>query len=430
MRHSTWIGGITGALLAVSVSAQDLGFRVTAQATHSDNLQRGEPGTELDDTIASLELAFGALKDSGPLTYDFNGQYRYLEYLQDTFRAEPVLALDLDSTWVILPNRLEWVLQDNYGQLTADALEANNPGNREDSNILTTGPTFTFRFGSQLNAIVRARYVDQYFETTNADNNRISTELELQRMLGVDRSISLIGINDALDFDDNALTDFDRRAVFLRYQTLVAGNTFTVDAGVNEVDDGFVTSDGTLYRISLERATSALMSYRLDVSQSYSDSGLRLASSNGGLGSIGGAQDTIANGTPLELQTASLVVSRTAGRSVLNVTADYTQERFLEITGQDRDVTGITADFEYALTPFSAAGIQATFQTVGFGDLDRDDDDFDYGVYYRRQFGRSISAVVSITDSQRRSSQIGRDYDELRASINFSYSRGRLFEGQ
>lgn len=407
--------------------SQEFGYRLTGQITSSDNIRRTEVAP-IDENITSIELAVAALKDSGRFLYELDGQYRYLKYLNDTFDAQPIVALSLDSSWELVPERLLWVLVDNFGQLTSNPFQAANPGNRENSNLFATGPDWTIRFGRQLDAIVRGRYAGQWFETSNADNSRVAGELEILRPLSEGRSLSVIFSSESVDFKDFANQGYGRQAAFFRYAGALGASDVQFDAGINQIVIDGEKAAGNLFRASIERESAAGSSIQIDASKMFSDSGLRLAGNGSGLGSIGSAQRTVANGIPLELIQASMIVARRRGRSALNGTVEFLDENFLSDLAEDRRIWRAGAEYEFSLSVYSTIGILGAFQRTRFSSIEREDDDREYSAYFRRQLGRSFDVIFTVSDASRRSTRAGRSYDEFRIFLSLAYSRGQLFE--
>ena len=403
------------------------GYRLSTQLTHSDNIRRSSGG-ELDDVIGSIQLDFSLAQETGPLQGDITAQYRYIEYLEDSFDAEPIAAFDGQLEWLIIPDRLTWEFLDSFGQLTTDPFQTDTPSNRQDSNVFTTGPQLDFRLGQVTTLNIGARYVDQYFEESEAGNERVTGTIELARQLSNDRNISLVLDAEETTFDDESFMKFERRSAFVRFDSPLGASQLSLDIGVNQIDRAGQSNTGTLYRLSFTRDANEQFTWGGSVSRSFSDAGLRLSSARSQLQNIGGAQDIIATGSPLELVGASIFATKEIGRGTLSINADMVEEDFINSTQPNRDIRQADLSFDYRLSERSFFQMSATFERSTFDAIDREDEDLDYGLSYVRDVGRNFVLTLSVTKSSRDSTENDGGFDETRAIIRLAYSNGVLAE--
>src|SRR5688572_9039668 len=139
-------GVAAGALLAVSVAdATDFQYAIEAGAGTTDNITR-QPVNPEDETIATVGLDLQLRRDASKVDVDALIDLAYFDYLNDTFSSDLLGIAFADIHAELVPDRFSWVLTDSFGQLSLDPFEASTPENRENVNLLTTGPDFLMRF--------------------------------------------------------------------------------------------------------------------------------------------------------------------------------------------------------------------------------------------------------------------------------------------
>ena len=159
IRHSNLL--LASALLLAcgmqSLAAAELEAEVRAGVGVSDNIARTST-LEIEETITTVGFEFAATEQTRRLDLNIRSNVDYLNYVDDTFDAEWVGGLDGYANFSLIDERLSWDIRDNFGQQLLDPLEAARPGNRENVNFFTTGPTLTLSPGGRTPMVLDARY--------------------------------------------------------------------------------------------------------------------------------------------------------------------------------------------------------------------------------------------------------------------------------
>ena len=170
--------------------AAELEAEVRAGVGVSDNIARTST-MEIDETIATVGFDFAATEQTRRLDLDIRSNVDYLDYVDDTFDAEWVGGLNGLAIFSLIDERLTWEIRDNFGQQLLDPLEVARPGNRENVNFFTTGPTLTSSAGGRNPIVLDARYSRVSYEERPFDNDRLSGRLSVGRNTSRDATASL-----------------------------------------------------------------------------------------------------------------------------------------------------------------------------------------------------------------------------------------------
>ena len=405
---------------ASSIAAEyDAEFR--AGIGVSDNVTRVAQG-EVDETIATAGLSLSATEQTRKLDLALSLDIDYLDYLDDTYDSEYVGGLNGIATFNIVDERLQWVIQDTYGQQLLDPLAPARPDNREDVNYFTTGPTFSFLPGSRSPVQIEARYSRVNFEERPSDNDRLSGALSVGRDTGRDTTISLNLTAERVEFDDGAAADrLDSASAYIRYEKAGNRTTVSADLGYNEVESGGFEGDGLLLNVDVSRQTSANGTLALTASSSYSDQGDIFRLLQDTTGDLRETADGVSTEAPFQHNFLALSYVIAQERYGIDLSTSFSEEDFEGGVGLDRDVFRSDARFtrEISRRVFVRADIR--FARREFKYLDRRDDDLVLGVTGGYRFMDGVAVSLEYQHFQRNSITVGADFTENRAFLRLEY---------
>ena len=95
-----------------------------------------------------------------------------MNYLEGAYGNEFIGRFDGQAQYSLIPERLTWVLRDDFRQATLDAFTPVAPNNRQNMNYLATGPDLYLRLGGTAFLNASARYADAYYQTSPFDSTR------------------------------------------------------------------------------------------------------------------------------------------------------------------------------------------------------------------------------------------------------------------
>ena len=189
-------------------------YGVNAGVGESDNVTLAS-SDKVSQTIATLNADFDVNEKSRLLEVDAKGNFSYLDYLQNAYSSQLIGRFDGAANLAIVPERLTWVLRDDFGQAALDPFTPVTPINIENVNYVSTGPDAHLRLGSTGFLNVSARYAQAQYQTSPFNSNRASGQLGVGRDLSASSTVSLNGEGERVMFDNTVVnTDFDRYSAY------------------------------------------------------------------------------------------------------------------------------------------------------------------------------------------------------------------------
>jgi hypothetical protein len=377
---------VASLLAATSVASAEINYEVGLAYGHSDNIRRVSVGEESEDIAAgTFKLS---IDQRGPrLNADLIADLAYNKYLNDTYSSEVVGNFAGSAVFAIVPERLQWVIADNFGQVLSDPFMPATPDNRENINYLVTGPDFTLALGAQSRLRLGAKYIATEYERQRLDSEGYRGELALIRVLSSRSSVSLNARVAQVEYERAELdADFDTTEAFVRYDVSGARTNLQLDLGYTQIDREAAEEkeDGLLLRAEVSRRLSAASVAVLAAGREFSSAGTAFA-----------AHQT---GVSADLATAP------GRQSAQPFTNDYVNLRWIF----DRNRTG-----------FSLYGRWAD-QTYD-GEPMLDQMLLTYGAQFRRDFSPLVSLVVDATATRGDFAQPNGDYDELNGGLSVQW---------
>jgi hypothetical protein len=339
--------------------AQTLLYGVDVGVAETDNVTLVSTD-KVSQTIAVADADFDIKQQSRLLDVDAKGDFTDLNYLQGAYGNEVIGRFDGSAHLAIIPERLVWVVQDDFGQAALDPFTPTTPANLENINYLSTGPDMVLRFGASnyLNASVR--YARAQFETSPYNSNRVLGNLAWGYQLSAQSSVSLNGETERVMFQNTALnSDFDRNSGFAQYEVKGARTDFSAELGATTISQSagaistigqnvsLTTSyqnasstTGGLAKLQLTRKLSAASNLTLSAGHYLTDA----SSSFGNL--QGGALGTI--GTAPAAQTAENYISNYASvgwayrrnRTTISLSGRWERDSYLSQSQLDNTIGG------------------------------------------------------------------------------------------
>jgi hypothetical protein len=293
---------------AAGSKAQTFVYGVDAGVAESDNVTLVSTD-KVSQTIAVADGDFDIRERSRLLDLDAKGDFSYLDYLQGAYGGQLIGRFDGSAHLALIPDRLIWVVEDNFGQAALDPFTPVTPTNLENVNYVSTGPDFALHFGASSYLNASARYARAQYETSPFNSNRLLGNLVWGYQLSAQSSVSLNGDTERVLFENTALnSDFDRSSGFVRYDVRGARTDLSVDLGattisenagtiaVNQngtlttVDQNHGATTGGLVKLDLSRKLSSAATLTFSLGRELTDASTSFSNlQSGALGSVGTA---------------------------------------------------------------------------------------------------------------------------------------------
>lgn len=406
-------------------------------ADYSDNVARA-PVDEESDTIGTVRIGVGIEETRPRLRTRLDADLQYRHYLESAFDNEIVGGLSGELGWSILPERLIWVVEDNYGQLAANRAFPDSPANRQDFNYFSTGPDLHLPFGQRMFFNVSGRWSDVYYEDTDqpagpvpgpiaADqgSNSMEGSLALGRQISEQSTFSLNGSVEEITYDDEQFDDYRVTEAYLRYDVDGGRTQLSLDAGYTEAVRDEQSTGGLLGRFNLSREITSRSTLSLDVGTEFADtaSAFRLDQVAGGVSPEG--EDAIATNDVFRTNYAYVRLSTERERTTFEVNVNARSERYEHDTLLDREMYGGGLYVTRRLSPRLDLDFRGTYTHEDFVNDDFASGEWSVGAGLAWRLSRQLSIRFTADHYEGAGDGTSRDYEENRLFLGLRYSSRR-----
>ena len=415
-------------LLVVSGTprAATLDYQLTAGGGHSDNISR-VPVDQESENIASAGLQFSLDQRSSRLYADMVGNFAYYDYLDNTFDDEVLGNFAGQARFAFVPERFEWLLADNFGQVLSDPFMPATPDNRENINYLTTGPDVLFALGSQTRLRLAARYSMTTYEDSDFDSDSALAEIELSRVLSSASSIGFVGRAQQIEYDERQLNaDYDQSEAFLRYSAEGARTFLTADAGYTRIKrDATGNSDsGPLFRLDVTRRLTASTTASLSLAREFSSGGTDFASNQSGqsisLETAPGRQTV----EPFTRESAGLSWTFSRNRTSLSLSGAWDDHTYDNQPELDQTLTSGMIAVRREISPVMSLVVDGGYLRSAFDQPGGDYTEASGGLTFSWRLSGRVSLNATYDYVDRNSDLAAGGYTENRYWFYIGYGRG------
>ncbi|MGH8063210.1 MAG: outer membrane beta-barrel protein [Pseudoxanthomonas sp.] len=413
---------VPGTALAARVD-----YNVDLGVEHNDNVSLSP-----DDAIAQrylrAGLGFTVTENTSALQAQVNGRVEYRNYEDDIFNDTTDGTLSGRVNWIAIPQRLFFTVEDSLSVQPVNALSPDGPGNRQQVNVFSAGPTLLVNWSPSLQGQAELRYIDSNAEISDQFNSkRVAAALRTIKELSPTRRLSANLQAQKVDFDDDIVArDYDRYDLFGRYSHSLAHVDLGVDAGYSRIEyqhgesrsEPLLRADvtwnptershftGTISSQFSDTATDALT--RIEADATVPDNVL--------------TGDAVINASPYKVRSLDLGYSHTDTRLDFGASA-YVQNRdYIDSDQFDQDTHGVRADVHWLLRRTLALGLFANGETIDYTQLNRKDDTVRLGATLRYHWARKWSVSLQAEHYRRDSTEAGQDVAQNIVYLSVSYS--------
>jgi hypothetical protein len=412
------------ALVVIAPARAELNGVAEAGVGYSDNIGR-VPANETDETIGTVGLELDWVERTRRIRGDATVDLSYFEYLDDTYDSEVQGTANGTLALAIVPETLQWVFQDSFGQAQADPFAPTTPATREDLNYFSTGPDLTLRLGSTGFGRLFGRWSTTTYERSPLDADRTTAGVALGRRASPRSELSLNAVTESVDFDEAFNTDFDRDSVFLGWNLDASRTVLDAQLGYTWLErDGADKSGNALVNVVITRDLSASSVLALTLGTQLGDAGDSLRTElQGGVVGGGGTQIT-ATADPFEQRLASLEWRYNRGRTGFSVGASWTEEDYETQTQLNRTRQAYTASVSRRLASAVDFNVFGTLEKEDFDNTDLTSDELRLGAVLNWRAWRTLGLRLTAERYDRDTSNGTGEYQENRAFLTLAYYWG------
>jgi hypothetical protein len=419
-----------GATLALSLllmhdsAIAEANLSVEATAGYTDNLLRTPDGDE--DFPFALGFTGTWIESTRRLSADVEGRVNGVTYLNGSFDDEVVGQLDGSVTFWAVPERFAWVLENVYGQITTDPFSPISPENRQNTNVLSTGPDWFIPLGERTRAYLGGRYSSvQYEVTDDEDSERLLGIAGVDRFISSSSRLGLQAAIETVDFDSVLQSDFDRKEAYIQYeQSRGPELDLAVNAGYTWLSSDEGDRSRPMIDVQLSRRVSSSVKLQLHLVSRFSDAGSIFATGGSFPDSLpSAAPGVIPEGGVFEERGGSGVLTFQRARTMLSFAIGVADELY-ETGNLDRRRYDAMMTAERRMTPRMTASADISWSRNEYqsAELDQEDTDTEYQLQVIRELGQRMSlACVGLYAARSSDRPLG-GYHETQAYLVLNYS--------
>ena len=424
--------------LGLAPQAQALRVEYTAdlQAEYNDNVLLTEED-QVSSTLLMPGLGFLIRHESSTLRTEIAGRALHRRYDDDRFDSATDATLRGTLDWTIVPERLSFSVVDDLTVQPVDTFAADAPGNRQQINILSAGPTLQFRWSPTWRGAAELRWIRSDAEVTDEfDSQRVLLALRSNKALGETGTLSINAQTQQVDFDDDMLArDYRRDDVYLRYVRTLARFELGLDAGWSRLEyrdrrEGF--DDGRndpLLRAEAAWRPNPGHRIGLRYTREFSDvTGDALYS--GAVAEPGDPTpppaivtgDTVVNASPYLDERLGAAYDYTSTRFNAGVTPHIERIRYSDDDRFDQNGRGVGVELDWRARRTLLLGFSAAYDRIEYITLQRTDSTTRYALHARYEWTRRWSATAGVQRYVRRSTAAGESADQTLFTVGVTYA--------
>jgi hypothetical protein len=418
------VAPLAAALASFATARADIPVEAYVGGGYSDNIARVETG-EKSEPIVFAGGNLGWHGQGSRVDGSAAAGFDWYHYGGNVFSDELLGHAIADLHLGLVPHRILWVVTENFGQTASDPLQPSTALNRQNVNVLSTGPDLKARWGGATTLTVSARYNNVRYEVSPSDYAGWSGQLTLGRELSAASALNLVLGHERVDYQQTVFPNYERNQAYLQYVLKGSRTTLDVIAGGSQLRQTSRRFDDPLARLTLSRRISARSTLSLSGLYGVSTGGEIFRSlqpvDSGRLPTQTFA--TVGDSALQSLVTGGLTT--VWERTTLDIGATYGKERYTTATNNDVDHRGGNLGLTRSLTPSLTAGLLLRRERREYLNTGRAFDDTNYSLTGEKKLGRFLAVVLELSHNDRSDSLHVAGYKENVGFLRLKWARAR-----
>lgn len=434
------------ALASGTAVAGQLDYTAYAGIEHTDNvnLSASQP---VSQNILSPGINFSFLQQGSTIQANVVGALEYRHFMGGAFDNQTFAQLNGQLNWTVLPQRLDFTVQDFAGVQPLSTLSNNTPANQQQTNVVTLGPTLHFRLGNTVHGQGELRYIGSDASRTKEFNSsRGLAALRLIKDLNPTDQLSLNLESLHVNYTErvtqgstgNLNPDYNGNAGYVRYLSQLAHLDIDAAVGWSQLDfHGAPNESSPLLRLTVGWQANPYNNFSITGARQYSDATQDLmtptaqklvdaatAGDYAGPGSGGiNTGDSVINQQVYLDRRVEATYTFTTARFNLTLSPFYGRRSYPNDLSFDQTERGVSGGFNYKITDRLSLLASADVRRLTYRTLQRRDRVSAYQVGLNAVQTRHWSYQFSLTHRERSSNVSDAGYRENGIYFGVSYRR-------
>jgi hypothetical protein len=419
-----------GAIAAGQAHA-DFSLGVRTGLGYTDNVTRVRENGE-SESLATLGLRFGYDEHTAKLNADARANLSYVEYLGDSYSGEIVGGLSGKAQAMLIEDRLGWTVQDEFNQSQINAFGRESTDNRENVNLLETGPDLLLNLGNRNHLDLSARYGNVWFEKSDVGSSRYAGNARISHDVSPQTSVGISYKYEHVDFQSQTIAalsggNYDRQEVQADYIGVIGRTDFSMGAGYSTVDSELTENpdSSVLAHAALSRRVSPSSRLSLGYDMRMADVTENLRDFRGLPGAGPEVQPIIGTTEAFRQRSSIATWSYAQGRTGVDLTGAYSTQRYEINKIFNRTYKSASLDVRRQLGPRLSVDLRARWAKAVFPNADFDNTEFVTGAELVWQFGKSLRLGARAEHFDRNCSNPVGEFKETQFWLSAEYHLGR-----
>jgi hypothetical protein len=270
-----WAAVLAGAFVALPARAAEFDYGVGLTVGYESNIGRVEVNPQ-SEIVESLLGGIFFRENTGDLAARVQALAVRRHFVKKTNADDTLGYLDSRGTYVVTPQRFNWLVEDTFQMVQTTITAPGAPSNLTQSNAFSTGPDFIFPISSVNSILMGGRYGRFDIKNSNIDNQRVSGYLRGLHQLSPLARVSLNYEAARVQFEPGAqiYSAIFREDGYVRFENDSALNTTSVILGASRATTyggGLPVEPSRLAIVTLTQTLSTQTKLRLAFADQLSD---------------------------------------------------------------------------------------------------------------------------------------------------------------
>ena len=419
---------ISGVAAAQELPRDHFTWSAWAGLEYTDNVRHSATDRQ-SDLLFAPGVLYSVLHTGTRWRIRGDGELK-LERGGENLSADPRAHASLIVDWALVPHRLYWNFQDFAEVQSIDPLAADDPANRQQTNLFQTGPVLVFGSPRTVSGRLEAQFARAWAEhAPDFDHDRHLISAWAQRQSYPVSSYAIGLESSEVSYNQAPRNrDFRRQDLLLRHERELPRSALSLSVGHSRIDiDSGDRLTGALARLRLRWSPDLVHEFGALMRYELSDAGRELTQVGDLLNPFRNEPRRTLIGTEIyKLRSADLHWQRSGVRSRFRVAGfvrGYDHQLFQEQALKASQ--GAYASFSHELTPQMRLIASAGVERYEFEQDARSDRDTQFGLGLEHDLTPNWKVRGGISRRLRASSEAFASYHENLVSVQMIYAGGQ-----
>jgi hypothetical protein len=403
---------------------QEVAVRASVTATYSDNPARapttGQSATALDGLVG-LTIAH-----QSPLLYvDADMAELQRAYVQGHLPSESIPHGYLNLLAGPPGGLLTWTVMDSFGQISSEPFAALVAHDRQNINVLSTGPNLRLPLDSHDHFDLEGRYGLDSFSDTTLNDRSYNGQAAFTHDIASASQVGLVYSYQRIDFRNSALNAAEIQEAYAKYSLAGARTYVVLEAGVDQLSQGAITRQHIAHVLALlQRHLTERLTFEAAYRNGYTHTGTEFVAASRDGFTTGTDQNVQGLAQPYKESEGYAKLVRDVGRLLGAIEVSASEETYLSQPVFDRRVVSSNLEGDYRLSSTFYLNFRAGYWRERFPNTGAEGSSVDAWVGLSHKLGRSLLLSLLAEHTKGSGSAFNGGFKENRAVLALAWAPG------